>query len=214
MADIEQDIASVIDRLKGRQSELATQWGIITNVIETLEKSLGDLESLPSPRDDGHIADFQTKLGDDLVLIEKYPHHGHGSSSSGERDPRLTDPVTYFNLSQSQAVIQLMRINKRPLQMLEILSILKEANYPIKAKVPYQSFFSMMTRDKAFVKSGKLWGLRESSEGGAGGGNNPLPAARRRVRRINPFSAMESDSGAGRDGETPPTPSSDDATTN
>ncbi len=47
--------------------------------------------------------------------------------------------------------------------MLEILAVLKQANYPFKTKYPYQSLYPVMKKDPEIVKHGNLWGLKKSA---------------------------------------------------
>jgi len=190
MSAIEQDITSVIARLKARQSELAGQYGVVTRVIEALEKSLDDLEALPTPSNDA-MNEISSQI--ESAVIEDRQPTVRENVNRVLPDTRLTDPATFFNLSQSQAIIKLMRTIKRPVTMLEILDILKGANYPIKAKVPYQSLFSVMTRDKAFVKRGKLWGLKEWSEGGANNEATTAPPVARVSKRGSESGATSGD---------------------
>ncbi len=197
MSDIERDIESVIERLKARQSELAGQYGVITRVIETLEKSLNDLESLPVPSSEAGDSGM-TGLIEDIVEVQNRQARDASNRSAHDAQPAgLTDAATYFNLSQSQAVIRLLRLKGTPMPMLEILEILKTANYPFKAKVPYQSLFSVMTREKTIVKRGKLWGLREWSDNPVSNGTPIVLPARR--RRIN-FKELQEPSTAGKSG--------------
>jgi hypothetical protein len=178
MSAIEQDIQNIIARLKARQSELAGQYGVVTRAIETLEQSLDDLLNLPMPSDE--VVENMTRQ---IVGIEVEAHGqlpAVGGRADATRTGELTEPATYFNMSQSQAIIRLMRIIKKPVTLLEILDIFKQANYTIKAKVPYQSLFSVMGRNKAFVKQGTLWGLREWSDAPppASGGNGHVAIVR------------------------------------
>jgi hypothetical protein len=169
MTETEQQIEQLLVSLRGRQSELASEYQMNCDAIEALEtllsggkvtskqaqmfENVGDKPRVVSPP----VEIVATKTGDAKSRL---------SPVLRNLDSRLSDSATFFNLSQRDAARKLLRMVGRPLPMLDILAILKRAHYEIRAKVPYQSMFSVMTRDAEIVKQGKLWGLKEWSRNG------------------------------------------------
>jgi hypothetical protein len=169
MTETEQQIEQLLDNLRARQSELASEYKMNCDAIEALETLVNG----------GQVTSTQTQMfenGEGATRVINPPVEVVATKISDEKvrlspvlrklDSRLSDSATFFNLSQRDAARKLLRMVGKPLPMLDILAILKTAHYEIKAKVPYQSMFSVMTRDSEIVKQGKLWGLKEWSRNG------------------------------------------------
>lgn len=143
MNETEEQIRQTLDRLEARRSELATEYGMVSQAIKALEQLLGG-EPLSAVVDEGHP---------EPAITEHKP--------AENRLPKL-DSTDFFGLSQRDAVVKILRTAGKPLAMLQILEVLKEANYPFKTKFPYQSLYPVMKKDPEIVKHGNLWGLKKT----------------------------------------------------
>jgi len=144
MNETEEQIRQTLDRLEARRSELAAEYGMVTQAINSLEQLLGVQPSIAT------IDEAQAEP----------PITQHRASEN--RLPKF-DSAAFFGLSQRDAVVKILRTAGKPMSMLDILVVLKEANYPFKTKFPYQSLYPLMKKDPEIVKHGNLWGLKKNT---------------------------------------------------
>jgi hypothetical protein len=144
MNETEEQIRQTIDRLLVRQSALATEYAMVTQAIKSLEKLLG------------------VELSDAELEVSTNEAPTVPQKSQESRLPKF-ESTAFFGLNQRDAVVKILKTAGKPLSMLQILKILKEANYPFKTKAPYQSLYPLMKKDPEIVKHGNLWGLKKAT---------------------------------------------------
>jgi len=149
MNETEEQIRQTLDRLENRQQELAAEYHMVTEAIGALERLLG---MKPSSESVARV------LSGDYSLASGGPP----TSSATARVPKF-DAAAFFGLNQRDAVVKILKAAGKPLSMLQILEVLREANYPFKAKAPYQSLYPLMKKDTEIVKHGNLWGLKKTA---------------------------------------------------
>jgi hypothetical protein len=147
MSETEEQIRETLERLVTRQSELAAEYQMVTQAINSLEQLLGVQPSQ---------AEVDETKKEAPITQHKAPE---------TRLPKF-DSTAFFGMSQRDAVVKILKTAGKPLSMLQILEVMKEANYPFKTKFPYQSLYPAMKKDSEIVKHGNLWGLKKTSSRG------------------------------------------------
>jgi hypothetical protein len=152
--DFERLGRELLDQLRTRQGEIEAEHAANTEMITAIEKRLAIETATPA-------ASVAAAAATDFASRSAPP------SGEGSRAIPTYKPEVFFNLSQKEAVIKLLKLAGRPMPMLEIIDALKKAQYPFSAQSVYQSLFGILRRAPEVTKHGKLFGLKEWSRNGS-----------------------------------------------
>ncbi len=101
------------------------------------------------------IAGIKVLMGEmppGAVAIQKSP-------TGRVEGPEGIGPGTFFGMTKSEAAKAYLEIVKKKQKTAAICDALQRGGIESSAKNLYSNIFTMLTRDKEFVKVGKYWGL-------------------------------------------------------
>jgi hypothetical protein len=158
--------AELLDQLLFRQAEIEAEHQANEAMIAVIQKRLSLETATPA-------ASTAAAAAKDFTSLTSAQRAGESSRAVLKYEPEV-----FFNLSQKEAVIKLLKLAGRPMPMLEIIDVLKKAEYPFKAESVYQSLFGILKRASEITKHGKLFGLKEWSRNGTVVHSGVWPKAR------------------------------------
>ncbi len=160
MNETEEKIRGALLDLEVRQVQIANEWSQVTDAINALRRLLGE----PISTEIGLVAGINA--------INSPSNTPPTASQNGKPKGAIPhfDSSEFFNKTQKDAVVYLLRKVGRPLKAIEIIDILKGASFPFASKdegTLYQTMYTTLRRAAPdVVKHGKVWGLRAWSDQG------------------------------------------------